>query len=90
MDFLTPEIRAAHYSRVNSRLLEIILRKLVAYYNTSAGGNVSSRRRINTVSLPFSRWRGRVADKLSMHRRSCFGSSHVGRQSEWGVELVPM
>ncbi|KAL8278923.1 hypothetical protein RQP46_008592 [Phenoliferia psychrophenolica] len=51
MDFLTPEIRNAQYPRVNPRLIQIILSKLLAYYNTSAGSSVSSRRRTNTEDL---------------------------------------
>ncbi|KAM0750440.1 exocyst complex subunit Sec15-like protein [Meredithblackwellia eburnea MCA 4105] len=45
LDFFIPEHRSNHYPKVNQRKLQIILVKLVAFYNTSAGSNVSGRRR---------------------------------------------
>ncbi|KAK4699775.1 exocyst complex component 6, partial [Phenoliferia sp. Uapishka_3] len=51
LDFLNTEMRAAHYSRIQTRKLQVIVGKLMAWYNTSAGSRVDSRRRLNMEEL---------------------------------------
>ncbi|KAI5477595.1 exocyst complex component, sec15 subunit [Pseudohyphozyma bogoriensis] len=51
LDYLNPEQRQTHFSRVQQRHLEAALLKLVSFYNTTSGSHVSPRRRHNAEEL---------------------------------------
>jgi hypothetical protein len=50
-DFLNPEARQMHYSRVQTARVHTVLSKLAAHYNASYNSGASARRRGAVVRL---------------------------------------
>ncbi|GAA5888740.1 hypothetical protein JCM6882_002832 [Rhodosporidiobolus microsporus] len=50
-DYLDAPLRSHHFSRVQPRVLQSALVKLLTHYNSSGGGNVGHRRRMGVEDL---------------------------------------
>ncbi|GAA6041621.1 hypothetical protein JCM8097_007771 [Rhodosporidiobolus ruineniae] len=50
-DYLDPQVRAQHFARVQPRVLQAALVKLLTHYNSAAGAGVMHRRRVGVEDL---------------------------------------
>ncbi|GAA5827165.1 hypothetical protein JCM11251_001148 [Rhodosporidiobolus azoricus] len=50
-DYLDPSVRQQHFSKVQPRVLQSALVKLLTHYNSAGGGNVGHRRRVGVEDL---------------------------------------